>query len=49
MAHEASGTFRDAAAAALQDTQLRGALRTVTSEFGARRRTVVATTPEWDT
>jgi L-lactate dehydrogenase complex protein LldF len=49
MLHPTAATFRENATAALQDQQLRGALRTLVNVIGGRRRDAVTAATEWDT
>jgi L-lactate dehydrogenase complex protein LldF len=48
MGHLSSETFHENARAALGDTQLRGALRNVTSLFGERRLSATRTVDDWE-
>jgi L-lactate dehydrogenase complex protein LldF len=48
MNHLSSETFRENARAALEDVQLRGALKNATSLFGERRKEAAAGLPNWE-
>lgn len=48
MNHLSSETFKENARAALDDVQLRGALRKATSLFGERRKVAAASLPNWE-
>ncbi len=48
MAHLTSETFDQNARGTLQNVQLRGALRKLAATFGERRRTVLATSEDWE-
>ena len=48
MEHLTAETFDQNARAALEDTQLRGALRNLAATFGERRRSAIATVENWE-
>src|SRR5215210_3460298 len=48
MQHPTSETFDRNAREALQDVQLRGALRNLTTTFGGRRKEAMATVEDWE-